>query len=77
MTGAAVDAAVSHGGPTPPGDIETFYRDDQWHNRVEGTFGLLGSYDRKESAATAGRRTALERHVGHVLREPDGRSTRQ
>jgi hypothetical protein len=56
----------------PKGDIETFHEDGQWHNRVEGKGGLLGSYQDKREAEEAGRKAAHERQVEHIIKKLDG-----
>ena len=56
----------------PRCDIETFHEDGQWHNRVEGAREVLGSYQVKEDAESAGRRSARERGVEHIIKRLDG-----
>jgi hypothetical protein len=56
----------------PHGDIETFHEDGEWHNKVEGEAGLLGSYATREDATAQGRQEAMRRHVEHIVRKVDG-----
>jgi len=56
----------------PHGDIETFHEDGQWHNRVEGEGGLLGSYDDKATAVAEGRDIAKDHKVEHIIKNLDG-----
>jgi hypothetical protein len=54
------------------GDIETFYEDGEWHNRVEGEGGLRGTYDGRHEAVSEGRRMAQDRQAWHVITNIDG-----
>ena len=56
----------------PKGDIETFHEDDQWHNRIEGQPGLLGSYAKKDEAVEAVRDVARDLKVEHIIKKLDG-----
>ncbi len=56
----------------PAGDIETFHESGQWHNRVEGESGLLGTYPVKDEAVAAGRDEAKGRRVEHLIKNLDG-----
>jgi hypothetical protein len=56
----------------PHGDVETYHFEDQWHNRIEGTTDILGSYYKKVHAVAAGREEARERQVEHIVRKEDG-----
>jgi hypothetical protein len=57
----------------PAGDVETFHRDGEWHNRVEGEEAWLGGHATKEEAVAAGRLIAQERKVEHIIRNLDGK----
>jgi Uncharacterized protein conserved in bacteria (DUF2188) len=57
----------------PKGDVETFHEGGAWHNRVEGTPELLGTYPTKSAAQAAGREEARARKVEHIIRNLDGR----
>jgi hypothetical protein len=39
----------------PKGDVETFHEGGAWHNKIEGTSEVLGSYPVKAEAQAAGR----------------------
>jgi hypothetical protein len=56
----------------PTGDIETYYEDGSWKNKVEGNSRASGVYEAKAHAVTAGREMAMERKVAHVVRNLDG-----
>jgi hypothetical protein len=58
----------------PEGDIETYYQDGKWHNRVEG--GLPSdptAHDKKEDAVRVGREMARQAKVEHIIRNRDGK----
>lgn len=57
----------------PKGDVETFHEGGAWHNKVEGTGKVLGSYPTKSEAQAAGRDEARARKVEHIIRNLDGR----
>ena len=54
------------------GDIETFFEDDQWKNKVEGGSRASNTADTKAKAQAAGRQMAIERGVEHIIRNKDG-----
>ncbi|WP_319459573.1 DUF2188 domain-containing protein [Micromonospora sp. RTP1Z1] len=54
------------------GDIETYYEDGQWKNRPEGNQRASTVHDTKAEAEAAGRQTASERDVEHVIKKQDG-----
>jgi Uncharacterized protein conserved in bacteria (DUF2188) len=39
----------------PTGDVETYHKDGEWHNRIEGENEDLGAHPTKEEAVKAGR----------------------
>jgi Uncharacterized protein conserved in bacteria (DUF2188) len=57
------------------GDVETYYENQQWHNRVEGTTQVLSSDDTREEAVDIGRDIARELRVQHLIRNESGRIT--
>ena len=57
----------------PKGDVETFHDGGAWHNKVESTGELLGTYPTKAEAQSAGRDEARARKVEHIIRNLDGR----
>jgi hypothetical protein len=54
------------------GDIETFYEDNIWKNKREGTNEMFGAGDTKAEAVTKGREAAMKDGVEHVIRNMDG-----
>lgn len=54
------------------GDIETYYEDGQWKNKVEGGQRASNVGDRKSDVQSEGRDMARERGVEHVIRNKDG-----
>jgi uncharacterized protein DUF2188 len=56
----------------PRGDVETFWEDGQWHNKVEGEEGNESSHETKAEATEAGRDMALGRKVEHIVKNQDG-----
>lgn len=56
----------------PAGDVETFHKNDAWHNRVEGATEILGTYTTREEAVRAGRDEARRRKVEHIVHNLDG-----
>jgi Uncharacterized protein conserved in bacteria (DUF2188) len=59
----------------PAGDVETYYEDEQWHNRVQGTTQVISSDETKEEAVDIGRDIARELNVEHLIRNKSGRIT--
>jgi len=57
----------------PKGDVETYFEDQQWHNRVEGTTQVLSSDDTREEAVDIGRDIARELEVQHLIKNESGR----
>ncbi|MEV8609566.1 DUF2188 domain-containing protein [Amycolatopsis sp. NPDC051373] len=55
------------------GDIETYFEDGQWKNKVEGSSRAANSHATKKDAASKGRDMARERKVEHFIRNQDGR----
>ncbi|KAB1909245.1 DUF2188 domain-containing protein [Micromonospora sp. AMSO31t] len=54
------------------GDIDTYHEDGQWKNRPEGNQRASTVHDTKSEAEAAGRETAAERGVEHVIKKQDG-----
>lgn len=57
----------------PNGDVETFHKDDAWHNQVTGDAGVKGSYPTKAEAVEAGRDLARSLEVEHIIKNENGR----
>lgn len=57
----------------PKGDIETFHEGGPWHNRVIGEASNPGgSFRTKAQAVEAGRDSAREREVEHIIKNENG-----
>ena len=57
----------------PERDIETFYQDGRWHNRIEGSPpSEPTSHLTKAVALSVGRQMARESKVEHIIRNKDG-----
>ncbi|WP_197684742.1 DUF2188 domain-containing protein [Amycolatopsis keratiniphila] len=54
------------------GDIETYYEDGRWKNKVEGSSRAASTHDTKADAVDKGRDMARERKVEHFIRNQDG-----
>ena len=54
------------------GDVDTYYEDGQWKNRVEGNSRASNVHERKADARAAGRDMAIDRGVEHVIKKMDG-----
>jgi hypothetical protein len=55
------------------GDVETFYQDGAWRNRVEGSGTTALSFPSRAEAAEVGRAEAHESRSTHVIRDDTGR----
>jgi hypothetical protein len=58
--------------PVAKGDIETYYDDGQWKNKVEGSDRAAHVHERKSDAQAKGREMAQDRKVEHVIKKKDG-----
>jgi len=57
----------------PEGDIETYYQDGKWHNRIQG--GLPSepsSHLTKAVAVSVGREMARQAKVEHIIKNKNG-----
>ena len=55
----------------PEGDVETYYADNMWSNRIEG-HEKVGNYQTKDRAIEAGRDLARDLGVEHIIKNQDG-----
>jgi hypothetical protein len=55
------------------GDVETFYADNAWRNRVEGSGATALAFDTQAEAAEIGRGEAQLTGASHIIRDRDGR----
>lgn len=54
------------------GDIETYYEDGVWKNRVQGNSRASNTGGVKAEVQARGRDMAIERGVEHVIKKRDG-----
>ncbi len=54
------------------GDIETYFENDKWKNKVEGSTRAASVHDTKAEAVEKGQGMARERKVEHFIRNMDG-----
>lgn len=54
------------------GDVDTYFEDGQWKNKVEGNSRASNVHDRKSDAQAVGRDMAIDRGVEHVIKKIDG-----
>ncbi|GLY49962.1 DUF2188 domain-containing protein [Lentzea sp. NBRC 102530] len=54
------------------GDIETYFEDGRWKNRVEGNDQASSTHLTKEEASADGREMAIVHAVDHITRNRDG-----
>jgi hypothetical protein len=56
----------------PKGDIETYFEDDVWKNKIEGSLIEHSVYERKVTAVLVGSDMARSRKVEHIIKNKDG-----
>jgi hypothetical protein len=62
----------------PEGDIETYYQDGNWHNRIEGNQSSEPTaHLTKAVAVSVGREMARQAKVEHIIRDKRGRIGRR
>jgi hypothetical protein len=54
------------------GDIETYYEDGTWKNKVEGNQRASNTGETKAEVQADGRQMAIDRGVEHVIKNKDG-----
>jgi hypothetical protein len=58
----------------PEGDVETYYRDGKWHNRIEGgPTSEPTAHLTKAVAVSVGREMARRAKVEHIVRNKSGK----
>jgi hypothetical protein len=57
----------------PAGDVETYYSDNQWQNRIEGTNFVFGADPTRGAAVWSGRARARSDATTHVVRGVNGK----
>ena len=62
-------------GTTPPkGDVETYFENGRWKNKVQGNSRASNVHDTRTAAVGAGREMARQRKVGHIIKDERGTS---
>jgi hypothetical protein len=56
----------------PVGDVETYYEDGRWKNKVVGSARAASVHQTQSAAVGAGRQMAALREVEHIIRDVDG-----
>jgi hypothetical protein len=56
----------------PDGDIETYFDEGAWRNRVEGSGTTAFSFTTKAEAAEVAREEAMKTKVDHIIRKEGG-----
>ena len=59
-------------GPLPRGDVETYFEDGRWKNKVRGNSRASNVHETKGLAVRAGREMARKRRVEHIVKKKDG-----
>lgn len=60
-------------GITPPeGDVETYFENGRWKNKVQGNSRASNVHETRAAAVSAGREMARKRNVDHVIRNDAG-----
>lgn len=54
------------------GDVETYYEDGLWKNKIEGNERASNVHENQAAAVHAGRQMAEARRSEHVIRDMDG-----
>lgn len=55
------------------GDVETYYEDGVWKNRVQGNARASNTGETKAEVQARGRQMAIDRDAEHVIKNRDGR----
>jgi hypothetical protein len=56
----------------PNGDVETYFEDGLWKNRIEGSPHAANTHETRSAAVHAGRQMADARRTEHVIRDAHG-----
>ena len=54
------------------GFIHTLFKFNRWTNEIEGDTRNIGTFETKEDAVAAGRKSAINRKTEHVIHNLDG-----
>jgi hypothetical protein len=56
----------------PKGDVETYFENGRWKNKVQGNSRASNVHETKAAAVSAGREMARKRKVDHVIKNDAG-----
>ncbi len=56
----------------PNGDVETYFENGRWKNKVQGNSRASNVHETKAAAVSAGREMARKRKVDHVIKNDAG-----
>ncbi len=59
----------------PKGDVETYFENGRWKNKVQGNSRASHVHETRTAAVSAGREMARKRRVEHIIRTKDGTIT--
>lgn len=65
-------AIAAYRGRMPIGDVETYFADGMWHNRIDGTGEHLGLFATRDVEIGAGRQHVKKRRVEHIVKNMEG-----
>jgi len=60
------------GTTVPKGDVETYFENGRWKNKVQGNTRASNVHESREAAVNAGRDMARKRKVGHIIKNESG-----
>jgi hypothetical protein len=56
----------------PKGDVETYFENGRWKNKVQGNSRASNVHETRTAAVNAGREMARRRKVGHIIKNEEG-----
>jgi len=63
------------GVPRSKGDVETYFENGRWKNKVQGNSRASHVHETRAAAVSTGREMARKRRVEHIIRTKDGTIT--
>ena len=60
------------GATLPKGEVETYFENGRWKNKVQGNSRASNVHETKAAAVSAGREMARKRKVGHIINDDAG-----
>ena len=60
------------GNALPKGDVETYFENGRWKNKVQGNSRASNVHETRAEAVNAGREMARKRKVGHIIKSEGG-----